>query len=40
MLNGKPTVVLLAVGLMKKTQYKWPNIFQNRNLQEEVLKLN
>ena len=29
MLNGKTTIILSAVGLMKKTQYKRVNIFQN-----------
>ena len=32
MLNGKATIVLLTVGLIKKKQYKWVNIFQNQNL--------
>ena len=32
MLNGKATIVLLTVGLIKVTLYKWVNIFQNQNL--------
>ena len=28
MLNGKATIILLTVGLIEKTQYKWVNIFQ------------
>ena len=32
MLNGKATIVLLTVGLIKMTLYKWVNIFQNQNL--------
>ena len=34
----KATIILLTVGLIKKTLYKWVNIFQNRNLQEEEWK--
>ena len=40
MLNGKATIVLLIVGLIKKTDYKSVNIFQNQNLYEEERKLN
>ena len=32
MLNGK---VLLAVGLIKNTLYKWVDILQDQNLQEK-----
>ena len=32
MLLGKAMLVLLAVGLIKMTQYKGVDIFQNRNL--------
>ena len=35
MLNGKATIVILIVGLVKKTKYKWANIPQNRNPPEE-----
>ena len=42
MLNGKATIVLLTNGLIKKHKckwirhkYKWVNVFQNQNLQEE-----
>ena len=31
-LNRKVTIVLLTVGLIKKTWYKCADIFQNRNL--------
>ena len=40
MLNGKATMILLTVGLIKKTNYKRVNIFQNQYLLEEVLELN
>ena len=30
MLNGKATIVLLTVGFIKKTLYKWVNIIQNQ----------
>ena len=40
MINGKTTIGLLIVGLIKKTQYKWVNIFYNWNLQEEEWKFN
>ena len=30
LLNGKAMIILLTVGLIKKTSYKWVNIFQNR----------
>ena len=39
MLNGKDTIIRLITGQIKKTQYKWVNIFQNRNLWERK-KLN
>ena len=39
MLNGKAMIALLTVGLIKKTYYKWVNVFQNRNLQDEEWKL-
>ena len=29
MLNGRATIALLVVGLIKKTQYKWVYVFQN-----------
>ena len=32
MLNGKAAIVLLTVGLIKKTQYERVNIFLNREL--------
>ena len=32
MLNGKATIVILTVWLIKKTLCKWVNIFQNQNL--------
>ena len=32
MLNGKAMIVLGAVGLIKKTQYKLVNILQHQNL--------
>ena len=35
MLNGEAARVLLTVGLIKKTQYKWLKIFQNQNFKEE-----
>ena len=35
MLNGKAMIVLLTIELMKRTEYKCVNIFQNRNVQEE-----
>ena len=38
--NRKTTIVPLTVGWIKKTKYKWVNILQNRNLQEEEWKLN
>ena len=34
MLNVKPDI-LLIVGLIQKTQYKWVNIFYNQNLSEK-----
>ena len=39
MLNGKTMIIILTSGLTKK-QYKYVNIFQNRNLQEEEWNLN
>ena len=36
----KAITILLTVGLIKKTQYKWMNIFQNWNPLEEEWKLN
>ena len=38
MLNGK--IPILTVGLIKKTYYKWVNVFQNEYLLEEERKLN
>ena len=35
MLNEKAMIVLLTIGFIKKTKYKWVIIFQNQNLQEE-----
>ena len=35
MLNGKATIVLLIVGLIKKIYYKLVNIFQSQNLYEK-----
>ena len=35
MLNGKGTILLLTVGLMKRTWYKVVNLFQSQNIQEE-----
>ena len=32
MLNGKDKIIRLIVEHIKKTQYKWVNIFQNQNL--------
>ena len=32
MLDGKAKIFLLTVGLIKKTQYKWVNIFYHQNL--------
>ena len=40
MSNGKATIILLIIELIKKTQQKSVNIFQKRNLQEEKRKLN
>ena len=40
MLNGKDTIILLTVGLIKKAEYKWVNIFKNWNLYEQLWKLN
>ena len=40
MLTGKVTIVLLTVGLIKKTKYIRVNVFQNRNLQEKEWNLN
>ena len=40
MLNGKAMITLLTVVLIKKTQYKWVNIFQNQNILKEKWKLN
>ena len=39
-LNRKSTIVLLTVGLIRKTLYKLVNIFQNQKLLEEEQKLN
>ena len=38
MLNEKVGIGLLIVGLIKKTKYKWVNIFQNQNRQDEEWK--
>ena len=38
MLNEKAGIGLLIVGLIKKTNYKWVNIFQNQNRQDEEWK--
>ena len=35
MLNGKATIVLLIVGLIKKIYYKLVNFFQSQNLYEK-----
>ena len=35
MLNRKVMIIQLIVGLIKETQYKRVNIFQNQNIQEE-----
>ena len=32
MFNGKATISFLTVGLIRKTQYKQMNIFQNQKL--------
>ena len=32
MLNGKAMIILLTVGLIKKTQYERVNTFKNQNL--------
>ena len=32
MLNGKAIIIFLIAGFVKKTKYKWVNIFQNWNL--------
>ena len=31
-INGMAMIIILATGLIKKTQYKWMNIFLNQNL--------
>ena len=36
MLNGKATIVLLTVGLIKNTKHKWVNILQNQNLYKKM----
>ena len=36
MLNGKAPIVYLSVGLIKKTKWKWVNIFQNQNPEGKV----
>ena len=38
--NGKATIVLLIVGLIKKTWYQIVNIFLDQNLCGEMWKLN
>ena len=38
MLNEKAGIGLSIVGLIKKTKYKWVNIFQNQNRQDEEWK--
>ena len=40
MVNEKATIILLTVGLIGKTWYKWLYIFQNQILQEKQWKLN
>ena len=40
MLNGKATIALLTVGLIKNTKYKWVNILQIQNLFEKMWKMN
>ena len=40
LLNRKATIVLLTVGLIKKTKYKRVNISQNRNIQKEEWNMN
>ena len=40
MSNGKTMMVPLITGLIKKTQYKWMNIFQNQEHLEDEWKLN
>ena len=35
MLNGMATIVVLTVGLIKKTKYERGNIFRNQNLWEK-----
>ena len=39
-LNGKVMIVLLTVGQIKKTKYKWVNVFLNKSLWGETWKLN
>ena len=36
MLNGKAPIVYSSVGLIKKTKWKWVNIFQNQNPEGKV----
>ena len=38
MLNEKAAIILLTVGLIKKT--KWVNVLQNKHLLEEEWKFN
>ena len=40
MLNGKAIIIVLIGGLIKKTEYKWVNIFQKQNSYKEERKLN
>ena len=32
MLNGKASIIFLTIGLIKKKNYKWGNIFFNQNI--------
>ena len=39
MLNGKAMIILLTVGLIKKTQYNWVIIFQKPKYFEGMVKV-